>query len=510
MPTYGPPSISLVSQGSQTLLIGGLPTKTVLLLGTAPKGPLNPVLVSPGQLAAMYGDATTPSTTGFTIPLMGLIAAAQRQPASNSPYNFLVCRVGVTPATIAVPDQTGSPKVAFNLYGIGPYSGSAGNYITTAGLNVQITVVSTVVTQILILSGTTVLQTFNGAQYDLTTNQKIVAAINGANPLSNPASVIQATFGAIAALPASDPTALAPKQTTTNLQLTAGADGLGTGQGDATVAAQLAASLNFNVDYIVAGFDANLVASTISTHLTAAAGVNQFRKAILGPKLGITFAVLAASYNNMNSSRVVCIGHDGAYATNPATGGQIILDGYYLAAAYCGLKATGPTEETGTGFAIAGFNGLALPSDKTAPLAQADLNTLGAAGFLVFEQRPTSALLTIRDAITTAPYSATANSNAVNPFSQFNVQDIDDAVSAALVAAVSPFKGRPPDLLARQITQIQAACISGLGRLGTTINGVNSVVVTIDPATLIYTVNVSYITRYPILQISIVTNYSFQ
>lgn len=500
MPTYQPPTITVTAQGPQTQLIGGIAGKTLLLLGTAPKGPDVPVLINPGQLAQYFGDPAAVASVGHTIPLGGLFAYGQRQPVSNSAYNLLVCRVGVTRATIPVPGQT--TGTSFNVVGIGRYAGSAGNYSgagATSGLNVAVTVAATVVTQIQILDGAVVLQTFANTSYDLTSNAKIQAAINGANPINNPGSIVQVTGALGANLPAA----------AASLQLAGGADGLGTAVGDASVATALANSLAFSADYIWAGFDANAVAATLSAHITAALGANQFRKAIVGPKLGTTFGSLSSSYNNMNSSRIVCIGHDAAFATNPATGTLTIVDGIYLAAAYAGLKAVGPTEETATGYPITGFSGLALPSDKTSPLSQADLNSLAGAGLLVFEQRASSALLTVRDAITTAPYTLSTNSNAVNPFSQFNVQDIDDAVTLALIGAVSPFKGRPADSLPRLVTQLQAACLSALGRLGSTINGVNSVVVVVDPNTLVYSITCSYITRYPILSISIITQFTY-
>jgi|GEM_PF-4002508 len=492
MATYAPPSVTVISQGASQQLIGGVPGKTLLLLGTAPKGPDTPVLIPLAQLASIFGDPGQATSTGYSIPLGGYYASIQRQPTTNSAYNLLVCRTGVTRATAAVVAQTSG--TSFNLVGIGMFAGSAGN-----ALKLTVTVAATVVTQIQILNGTTVLQTYANTSYDLTSNAKIQAAINGANPLNNPGSAVQVTGALGANIPAA----------VVNQALAGGADGLGTAAGDASVAAALANSLAFSVDYIWAGFDASTISGALSSHITAALSINQFRKAILGPALGTTFASLSTSYNNMNSSRFVCIGHDGAFAVNPATGTTTIYDGIYLAAAYAGLKAVGPTEETATRFPIAGFSGLAIPSDKTAPLQTTDLNLLAAAGLLVFEQPASSALLLVRDAVSTAPYTLGTNSNLVNPFYQFNVQDIDDAVSLVTVAAVSPFKGRPSPNLATLTTQLQAAVRAGLARLGSTINGVNSVTVSVDPNTLIYAVTVSYITRFPITTISIVTSFTF-
>ena len=495
---YAPPSITVSANGPQTLLTTGSGARVVCVVGTSSQGPDYPVLCDYGRALALYGSPTAIQSLGHTLPLGLYYINGQRQPTGNTSLLFLCIRVGVTRAALTIKDQSATPLTAFILQGIGVYAGSAGN-----SLQVVVATTGAVINSIAIndnSSGTSVQRQFYpSTTYNLTSNSSIAAAINGANPLTNPGSIVQVTTVSAAAL--------VPAALSTANSLTGGLDGLGTASTDISIDAGLAASLWTHADFLWMGFDAAAIQGKVATHLNAAAGggTNEFRKAILGPKYGTTFATMTSAYNSFNSARIVCIGHDGAYGVNPVSGTSTILDGFYLAAAYCGLKAIGPVEETGTGMAISGFSTLAIPSDKASILQSSDLNNLAGSGFLVFEQRPNGALF-VRDAVTTAPQ---ITNNQVNPFSQFNIQDIDDAVSNALVAAVSPFKGRPSASLSAQISQLQNACTVALAALGSTINGINSVIVSVDPNTLVPTIAVSYITRYPYLQISIQTSYSF-
>lgn len=496
---YSPPSITVSANGPQTLLTTGSGARIVCVVGTSSQGPDYPVLCDYGRALALFGSPSAIQNLGHTLPLGLYYINGQRQPTGNTSLLFLCIRVGVTRASLIIKDQTATPLNAFTISGIGVYAGSAGN-----SLQVVIAATGAVINSIAIndmTSGSPVQRQFYpSTTYNLTSNASIAAAINGANPLTNPGSLVQVSN--ISA------TALVPAALSATNSLLGGIDGLGTLATDVSIDAGLAASLWTHADFLWMGFDAAAIVGKVTAHLNAAqtGGTNEFRKAILGPRYGTTFATLTGSYVGIaNSSRVVCIGHDGGYGVNPVSGTSTILDGFYLAAAYCGLKAIGPIEETGTGMAISGFSTLAVPSDKASILQSADLNTLAGSGYLVFEQRPNGALF-IRDALTTAPQ---ITNNAVNPYSQFNIQDIDDAVSNALVQAVGPFKGRPSASLSAQISQLQNACTVALAALGDAINGINSVIVTVDPNTLVPTIAVSYITRYPYLQISIQTSYSF-
>ena len=499
---YAAPSITVAANGAQSLLASGNNITTVMVVGTAPQGPDYPVVVDPGRAVSMFGNPASALTVGYTLPFGMSLINAQRQQTSNGSIQFLVCRVGVVRSTIILKEFTGA-SMALTLQGIGPYAGSAGN-------NLSVTVVSTgasnpvSVQSITILNGSTQLQQFTSTTYDLSSPAKIAAAINGANPLTNPGSIIQVTAyaGTATFLPASISAAI----WSTNGG-TSGSDGKNTLATDASVTTAMNNSLWTHADFEWYGWDAAQVnsGSALSSHLNSAQSTfNEFRTAYVGPAYGTSWTTLTTTYQTFNSQRIVCIGQDGGYGLNPANGTITILDGFYLAAAACGLKAVGPVAETTTGMAIAGFSTIST-TNAGALLTPTDLNNLGGLGYLVFEQRQSGALY-VRDALTTAPYSI---NNSINPFSQVNVCVIDDAVSNVLVRAVTAFKGRPSSSLTNQIAQIQNACVTALGSLGSTINGINSVVITVDPNTLIPTVNVSYITRYPYLQIAIVTSYSF-
>jgi hypothetical protein len=321
--------------------------------------------------------------------------------------------------------------------------------------------------------------------------------INGQNPLGNPNSVVQCnTLSA---------TALLPKQQT--VVPVGGLDGLGCLPSDASVAAFLANSLYINADFVWLGFDAVAISATMSAHIAQAVALNNRRKAVVGPKLGVANSLMLSTYGNTtyNSNRVVCIAHDGVGSINPVTGQSTIIDGFYAAAAYAGLKAGCAPQYSGTTWGLAGFNAINQASDLTAALTPAQNDALATSGLLVLAFGPSGAIV-VRDAVTTAPQYT---NNLLNPFYQFSVLDIDDAVTNALTSAVIPFKGQPAAPLPVQVNQLTAACANGLAALGDTINGVNSLVVSVSPLTGVPQVNLSYITRFPQNRFEIVTSFSY-
>jgi hypothetical protein len=299
-------------------------------------------------------------------------------------------------------------------------------------------------------------------------------------------------------------------------QLISGTDGLGANSSDGTIAPLLAASLWAFADYIYAGFDYSAIAPTILTHIQSALLQNQFRKAVLGPKSGVTYGTLTSgTYVSGNTSdRIVCIGHDSVYTVSPITGNPTIVDGFYAAAAFAGLKAAGPTQETCTKFAIGGFTGVVTPTDLVAStngLTQAQLNLLAGSGLLVFEQTLADGALRIRDSITTAPYAFTGGSGGVNGginvFSQFSARDIDDAWSNAMVQALTPMLGRvfPSQSILQQAFTL--ACTSAAAALGNTIGGY-SISVQLSPTTNQPTVVGNYTMPFPVLNITIPTAFT--
>lgn len=504
--TYTPPTITVSSQGAQTPVLTGPGGKVILVYGTAPKGPDFPVLISPAQAVGLFGDPSTASSVGYTIPYLLYFAGQQRQQRGvSNPVQFLVCRNGVTRASYALLDV--SAGVTLTLRGVGTFAGTAGN-----ALRVTTTVLGGKVTSLIIFNGTTVVQQFldvsNGGSYDLSTNAKIVQAITGANSLTNPNSVVTATIGTSALVPAVVAAAA----------FTGGADGKGAAFTDAAGSGGLLdQSLWANADYLVAGYDAGAVAPALIAHVANgsvnALAQNQFQKLVLGPVAGTPMATGAGSltggtYNTNLNDRLVIIGHDAALGIHPALGTLTGWDGFYLAACFAGLKATGGPEQTCSGQTVNGLISLLPPPDKTAPLTQADLNSLATSGYLTFEQPLGQSQMTVRDAITTAPYQDVTR-GGINAFYQFNVRDIDDTVSLALVRSVQPLKAQPRSNPEEQKGFIKAAVYGALQGVGTAINGINSVIVTTDPTTLATVIAVSYVTRYPLLQITIPTSFTF-
>lgn len=412
------------------------------------------------------GNVAVTGTGPYTVTFQGALA-------EQNLANLVVSGAGLTGGA--------SPNAA----SVVTTPGVAGSLIvndTSSGANVQVFGVTT-------------------ASADLSSNVAIVNAVQGPNPEDSPYSTVWAVLN--------DDTAADVLLHAQTVSFAGGTDGTTAGPTDATIPTLLAQSLYAHVDYIVPLDDAAAMvdaSGALMTHLANAVAQNEYRKVICGPKSGTTFATLTGgSYGVASSDRVVCVGHDTAYAPSPVNGLSTGYDGFYLAAAYAGLKASGPIEETCDSFALSGFTKLASPTGNLGlPLTPDQENLLGQNGFLVFDQG--SNVITVRDAITTAPYSI---NGAINPFYQFSVRDIDDAVSVAVVAALLPFKGRPsvpPTMQAQQMTLALQLALSGLG---STINGINSVSVTYNPNTLSFTANVSYETRYPILQINVVTSYTF-
>jgi hypothetical protein len=347
-------------------------------------------------------------------------------------------------------------------------------------------------------------------------------AINGANPLNNPASIAQVgslnNTVSLQATTVSTPGAILLNTNQYVQRLSGGSDGLGctpANDSNGTIPALLSNSLWTYADYMYAGFDAATIAPALLTHITAALAQNQYRKCILGPQAGTSYGSLSSSYfTAYQSDRIVLIGHDALYGISPVTGKTTIFDGFYAAAAFAGLKACGPTQETCTKYPITGFTGVAIPQDlvgSTGFMSQSQLNALATAGCLVFEQTMADNLLRVRDAITTAPYAFTGGSNGVNGginvFSQFCARDVDDAWSGAMVRALTPMMGRVFPTVAMLQQSFTAACTAQAAALGSAIGDYNFQV-TLNPSTYQPTVVGNYTLNWPALSIIIPTAFT--
>src|SRR5579885_43764 len=348
-------------------------------------------------------------------------------------------------------------------------------------------------------TGTT-LQTYKdlsvaGGLYDLSTNQKIANAINGQNPLTSATSVVLAATGPVLGAPA----------VITNQALSGGLDGKGAASTVVTQTA-LAQALWTNRDYMIVGWDAAQVASAVLAHInTDAVAAGQYKKAILGPAAGTSFSALASGYitAGFQSSRLVVVGNDNATAQHPASKAYIQWDGFYLAAAYAGLKASAPADEPCALRPISGFSQLGPSTGKTSALAPSDVLTLAQQGLMVFTTQ--NGQIVVNDAITTAPYSL--DGSTVNWFYQLSVQDIDDAWSQMVygISKANLLTPRAGSLV--QAGLIQSQIMAGAGALGAIINGVNYVTVQVVPGAAI-NVSSSYQTREPVTDIENFTSFT--
>lgn len=443
--TYKRPGTTVISSPPQTFQPASVLGNTILVLARFAKGPRYPTLTDASGAAAQFGNPSAASGTGFDGALMLSKMALQRNPTAFQPPTYLICRVGVAPASVAVMD--GSAGTCFTLTGEGAYAGTAG-----ANLAYSITVVSGAVTNIAFYdtsSGTPVLlQQFIAGRNDLSSNQSIVREINGQNPLYsltgalNP-GIVQAAIGTSVNLPVA---------VTTPAAFSAGSpnDGANATATDATIAGLLNESLKFNVQYITAAFDAATVAPAIQAHQTAALVALQWRFAALGPQLYTTYSSLATTYvASIASQQVAVMKHDAYLTANPVTNSPLVVPGYIFAGAWLALKASGPTQETTTRQVVVGFSNILTAPGKTGALSSTEQDALAvdSGGFGGIVGTPTPDGILINHALTTAAYNF---NGGINAFSEVNAVNVDNAYNRMLVDAAAPLIGRVYKKLADQ------------------------------------------------------------
>lgn len=503
--TYSLPFTQINSQGALTQLVGGLSPTTIKFVGTSYKGPDVPTLISATDFVSTFGDPALSASFGHTLPYALSLAAIQRSRTGYSPWNALCLRIGVTRGVATLFD-TGGSTAAISLQAVGPYAGSASQYLSYITTNTAgVVTLSFFDTR----TGST-LQTFTSSQYNLTSNSSIVAALNGANPTTDPQSIVFASL-----------------ETPVDFVLlganmgvfSTGNDGLGTLPTSPTIAPLLSASLLYSADYIWAGFDAATAwTAFVGAHIAAAIPSNQRLKFVGGPAALTTSASLRATsggYNTINSAAAQVIGHDVFLGAPPASpmfpgprNGQPgwSWDGFMAAAALVGLCASSPVAQTNVGDVLSGFSGVGVPPDNGGfPLGQQALTAIAGNGFAVFTTVHAPAKL---NDLSTAPPLV---NGATNPAARFNLKKIDDMVSKTLAAAVSPYLSDPMPPSNRLIARLTRSADNALATLVSddVINGFPGCGVSIDPSTLAITVSASYITRWGPEQIIVNTGYTF-
>lgn len=501
---YTKPGISTQFLGAQNQFIIGPAARTVAIHATFPKGPDVPFLMSPATMGVYYGDPTSAASVGHYGPYMSLYSQSQAQPQTTGPIQFLVCRQNVVRGTLLIWDA--SSGVCFTLSAVGVYAGSASIYLQCA-----MTLANGAVTSITFTDSRTniivapVLSdlTVGGAQ-DLSSNAKIVAAINATQPLRSLATVAQAVAGASLLVPATFHLGVNPAVTVAT-SFAAGSDGKASAFSDAVGSGGLLdQSLAFPTDYVTAAWDAATVATTLLAHTSAAAAVNMFRKLYLGPAQGTAYSTLAGSYATpFQSSRMTILAHDALTVTrHPVTGANWTWDGFVGAAALAGLKASGEPEQSCINMALNAFSSIGVAPNNTAQLSESQKNVLAGNGLTVLEQLPTSNTITVREVLTTIPQQNTLTGQR-NIYSNVTAQEEDDAVADALNRYLRPLVGRPGTTTSATNMLIATAAQQALSSLSSTIAGNVAVTPYRDLTTGYIVCPVTYYRRDPVNNITL-------
>jgi hypothetical protein len=339
-------------------------------------------------------------------------------------------------------------------------------------------------------------QVLSNGQYDLSTPQKVYAAINNANPPNLASSVVQ-PFN-LAASP-NMPVA-------SSYPFSGGNDGAAispaTGQDPAgTIAAQLsqlATGVLGPVDFMTSEYDAFTVLGSIQTFIGQALPYNLFPKAYLGPAASTPYATLAAGYQTANSDRVLYIGHDSLAGANPVSPGLYgSVDGPYAAAGIAGLKAVTSAEFNLYNLPLAGL-GNVPPTDAGTGvyLSASQLNTLAGAGFTVMAYNPQLGRVVIRDLVTTA--AQTDQWGQPNRFMWASERDCFDELAKQLVIGLTPLVGSPASSPAQVVAQFQSQALLVMAQFEGRYHNGATVTVNYNVTSNVVTVNVGYSDRPPL------------
>lgn len=515
--TYAAPGVQVIAGAPPTPPPPNTNGVNALFLGHAPKGPRHLVFCTADQAVGLFGDeggnilTGSLGSSGYDLPTAIRLASIQKNPSGNVPINFLVGRVGVVPASLVVKDRTTPTALpCLTLFGEGRYAGTAGaNLATAITLDGSNNVVLLDIMDISAGTGNPVLlQRYNSVSSDLSSNAAIVSAINGANPVNLPSSIVSATLSGGA------PTTPAALASPTQFAGGSPSDGKGAAWTDPTVAGLLAESLGFAVDWIYTGFDAAVAASDVQNNQEDAIASNGYRKWVAGPQLGTTFTSLSTTYVNAitASERVSLVAHDGVAVPNPTSTVPVVRDGYILAAAVLGQKASGPSNDAGINTPLIGItaiapapenNGKALTPDQLVALAlpSGANNNQGQIVCALDQQTNTIEVL---DMLTTAPYLVNGGKNT---FAQLFATHVNDTFNSAMAVGGAPFVGRQTSSPTQLQNNLVAATSVQVNKLAGTIENVQ-LTATTDPSTGDVNMAGTYEMVTPALRITIPTSFT--
>lgn len=124
---YVPPGIK-VNQVAPQPQAGGAPIgRTITCLFTSYMGPDTPVRIDSSQIVSVFGDSTSPLSSGYGGPNLLRITTSQVASAGGTSIQVIGLRIGVVRSTANLLDTASAVSMA--IKGIGRYAGSRGNYL---------------------------------------------------------------------------------------------------------------------------------------------------------------------------------------------------------------------------------------------------------------------------------------------------------------------------------------------------------------------------------------------
>lgn len=438
----GGPRINYTDLGLTQLIQGPTPIKTIGIVGDSYKGSDHATVLSLSDAMKYYGVPTYnylssvgPQSVGAKIPFALMMLSKVAQMPNAQQFNVCVMAAGKVNATATF---TGSPGFVF--VATGQYAGTAGTHLSMTINGSSGTVSSITVTDT--RGSGTVVQSFvaypNGP-YDLSTPTAIANAINGANPIDNPNSIIRCSV--IGVIPGSLPAT----QAFANVSAS---DGVGATATDSTIQTLLTESLAFDIDYIVPLWDfATFInGNGFLSYASAAAAQLADRMYVGGPDSSMTYTSLSGGGGSAYSSTMAksqkynVWGVPPVVITDPVTGVPTARDPYWFGLLMAAFKAAYSPQNTLDQLQVPGVSGFAGWPDHIGFLQDSDLQAIGAGGFATATQRNAQTGVYVEDNLSFAPYSLDGQN--INVFYQFSIADQDHYVAKTVIAACRAWKGQ--------------------------------------------------------------------
>jgi hypothetical protein len=342
-------------------------------IGTAPFGTDAPGAVywSLASFQAQYGDAA--AYPGYTLLLWAYLYFQQSGPGGLA-KGLMVGRVGAVHATLVL---LGSTSTTLTLTAKPAYAGTAGNAISV------------------------VVPAASGGNQTITFTDAAGVLETYVVPTATPATSLLALVNSKSAMFNASAATDGGAYTTGTFSPTGGT----TGQNAAIGASDITKSDAFLVNFKVTLDGSMTTAGLLSTDVVAqSANYSKPCVGVTGPALGTSTATIETNLGTLATStgRMAYGAHDGLKITSPATGGTIVVDGFYESAILCGIKCSSDPGEPATNkpvAAVLAVNTPLQPSDENA-LATAGGTVLtggyaaGASGLVIMDSVTTTTAVT--------------------------------------------------------------------------------------------------------------------